>query len=92
MISRGPMVTSTYKGLDWNEPVAVIPGERQKSLLNYADLAQFLNTSVAWVRRNARRTYTSDPIPALRLGRNVLFDINSKEFLAWLKRRAGRAQ
>lgn len=92
MISRGPIVSVTYGGFDWNEAATHSLVERQKSLLNYADLAQFLNTSVAWVKRNARRTYTSDPIPAIRLGRNVLFDINSREFVAWLKRHAGKAQ
>ena len=88
MISRGPIVSVRYEGFNWNEPTASDPIERQKSLLNYADLARFLNTSEAWVKRNARRTYTSDPIPAVRLGKNVLFDINSKDFIAWMKRRA----
>jgi hypothetical protein len=88
MISRGPIVSARSSALHWNEPEAPSPVEPQKSLLNYSDLARFLNTREPWVKRNARRTYTSDPIPALRLGKNVLFDINSKDFIAWMKRRA----
>jgi hypothetical protein len=64
----------------------------QPALHSYQDLARYLNTTEGWVRRNARRTYTSDPIPSVRLGKNVLFAVRSKEFLAWLKRRGGRTQ
>jgi predicted DNA-binding transcriptional regulator AlpA len=54
-------------------------------LLNYATLAARLGTSEGWVRRNARRTYTRDPIPSVRLGKNVRFDWAKVE--QWLKRR-----
>jgi hypothetical protein len=65
---------------------APIQTERTE-LLSYRDLAERLGTSEGWVRRNARRTYTRDPIPAKRLGKNVKFDPQSEEFKAWLKRR-----
>jgi len=54
-------------------------------LLDYATLAARLGTSEGWVRRNARRTYTRDPIPSVRLGKNVRFDWAKVE--QWLKRR-----
>jgi predicted DNA-binding transcriptional regulator AlpA len=57
----------------------------RKGLLNYATLAARLGTSEGWVRRNARRTYTRDPIPSVRLGKNVRFDWTKVE--QWLKRR-----
>lgn len=60
----------------------------RQALLTYSQLAQLLNTSEGWVRRNARRTYTRDPIPTVRLGKNVLFDPGSEAFRGWLERRA----
>lgn len=93
-LTRGPI--TIVNGIwpdDLDEPQPSPCSESvQPSLHTYKDLARHLNTTEGWVRRNARRTYTSDPIPSVRLGKNVLFDVQSREFLAWLKRRGGRTQ
>jgi hypothetical protein len=57
----------------------------RQGLLDYATLAARLAMTEGWVRRNARRTYTRDPIPSVRLGKNVRFDWSRVE--QWLKRR-----
>ncbi|HEX6803357.1 MAG TPA: hypothetical protein VF133_06720 [Terriglobales bacterium] len=93
-LTRGPIVQVNYIWSDDLDQAAPAPCAEsvQPSFYTYKDLARYLNTTEGWVRRNARRTYTSDPIPSIRLGKNVLFDVQSKEFLAWLKRRGGRTQ
>lgn len=63
-------------------PVATGSG----TLLDYATLADRLGTSEGWVRRNARRTYTKDPIPTVRLGKFVRFDWEKVQ--TWMKRRS----
>ena len=60
--------------------------DSDSDLLDFAGLAARLDISEQWVRRNVRRTYTRDPIPHLRLGRNVRFRWDS-EMQAWIERR-----
>jgi excisionase family DNA binding protein len=66
-------------------PPPPIHDPAQEGLLTYSQLAERLGTSEGWVRRNARRSYTSNPIPSVRLGKNVLFDWSKVQI--WLKRR-----
>lgn len=67
----------------------LIPFEpRGTGLLTYSELAAKLNTSQAWVRRNSRRTYTSNPIPSVRQGKMVRFDWAQVE--AWIAKRGKR--
>jgi hypothetical protein len=92
-LTRGPIVQVDYVWSDdLDESTSPCSESVQPTFHTYKDLARYLNTTEGWVRRNARRTYTSDPIPSVRFGKNVLFDVQSKEFLSWLKRRGGRTQ
>lgn len=49
------------------------------------DLAALLKVPVSWVREQTRKRAT-DPIPHLRMGRYVRFEIDSPAFGAWLQR------
>lgn len=92
-LTRGPITIISGVWTDDDETESSPCSDPVEPVLyTYKELASYLNTTEGWVRRNARRTYTSDPIPSIRLGKNVLFDVQSREFSAWLKRRGGRNQ
>jgi hypothetical protein len=56
-------------------------------LIEFAELAKRLHSTEGWVRKNVLRSYTSDPIPRLKLGKRVVFRWGSAELEAWLHRR-----
>jgi hypothetical protein len=91
--TRGPITTVTgVLSPNFDESSSPCSESVPPALYTYEDLARYLNTTEGWVKRNARRTYTNDPIPSVRLGKNVLFEVRSKAFLAWLRRRGGTTQ
>lgn len=60
-------------------------------ILNSEQLAERLNVSQTWVKKNSQRSYTSDPIPSFRLGRFVRYAWGSPNLTHWLERRIGQS-
>jgi len=55
-------------------------------LVDAKALAKLWKVPVSWVR-NGTCERASDPIPCVRLGRYVRFDLRSEKLAAWLQRR-----
>jgi hypothetical protein len=68
----------------WEGPISI------PKLVNTQVLADFWDVPVSWIQHGTRSS-CCDPIPHIKIGRYVRFDLSSPALAAWLVRRQAGA-